>query len=127
VLMKKFTAFLLFLAASLAFAIPAPQQITIELGKSFTLQGLDRATFEDMNFYIESVSMTGENAQVMIALTLGESEETETLMLELPAAASIEVGEYTLTLQGATVPEEPDMPCSVSTVTLVLEKTEADL
>lgn len=125
--MKTFLGFVLTAMASIVFAIPAPQNITIELGKSFTLQGLDTATFEDLNLSLESVNMTGENPQVMLALTQGDSEEAETLMLELPAAGSIELGDYTLTLLGATVPEEPDMACSVSTATLILEKTEAEL
>jgi hypothetical protein len=123
--MKKFLAFLLVATINLAFAIPAPQQIAIELDEPFTLQGLDTATFDDMTFYLESVSVTGENAQVMVTLTLGESEEM--LVLETPMAASVEVGDYTLTLQGATIPKDPDMACSVSTATLVLEKTESEL
>lgn len=123
------TFLILFVASMLGivFAVPAPQQITIEPGQSFSLTGLDSATFEDMTFRLESVTMSGENPQVMVAMTLGESEEAETFMLESPMAASVEVGDYTLTLLGASIPEDATMPCAVSRTTLVLEKTEKPL
>lgn len=122
--MKNFLALLL-ITSSLAFAVPAPQQITIELGQSFSIQGLDTAIFETMTFHLESVNMTGENPQVMISLATSETEEPEMMMLELPVAASTEIGDYTLTLLGANVPEDSSMSCAVSSATLVLEKTEA--
>jgi hypothetical protein len=125
--MKLFFTLLLASILGLAFAVPAPQHIAIELGKAFSVKGSDTASFETMTFRLESVSVTGENPQVMVSVTTGENEEPDMLMLELPAAASVEVGDYTLTLLGATVPENSDMPCAVSTGTLVLEKTEAEL
>jgi hypothetical protein len=121
--MKNFLALLFVLTLSLALAVPVPQQITIELGQPFAIQGVDSATFADMTFRLESVNMTGENPQVLVTVIIGE--ESEGLMLELPAAASVEVGEYTLTLQGAKVPEDSSMSCAVSSATLVLEKTQA--
>jgi hypothetical protein len=124
--MKTLLAFLVASMINLVFALPAPQQIVIELGQPFKLAGLDSATFESMMFDLSSVTMTGSDAQVLVRLTLG-SEEAETLMLETPIAASIEVGDYTLTLLGASVPEDADMSCAVSTATLVLEKTEKPL
>jgi hypothetical protein len=122
-------ALVLFLAALLGivFAVPAPQQITINLGESFDLRGADTATFDKMTFRLESVNITGDSPQVMVALTTGESEEADMLLLELPAAASIDIGEYTLTLLGATVPADAEMSCAVSTATLILEKTEKPL
>jgi hypothetical protein len=125
--MRKILLLCFITCLSLVFAVPAPQQIVITLSEAFTVQGLDSATFEDMSFSLESVTMTGENPQVMVALALGESDEAETLLLELPAAASVEVGDYTLTLLSATVPKDPDMSCAVSTATLILEKTESAL
>jgi hypothetical protein len=123
--MKNFFSLLLVLISSLTFAVPAPQQITIELGESFSVRGADAATFEDMTFRLESVNMIGDNPQVMISLSMSETEEPETLLLEMPIASSIEVGDYTLTLLGADVPEDSSMSCAVSSATLVLEKTEA--
>ncbi len=106
-------------------ALPAPQQITVQLGKAFSLQGLDAATFEEMTFSLGSVNITGDNPQVLVAMTTGE--EVETLILELPAAASVQIGDYTLTLVGAQVPGDAEMSCAVSAATLVLEKTEQAL
>ncbi len=123
------TFFALFTASilGLVFALPAPQQLVIELDQAFSLSGLDTATLGDMTFSLESVTMTGENPQVMVALTTGESEETATLMLELPMAASVKVGDYTLTLLSASVPENQEAMCGVSSATLVLDKPEKPL
>jgi hypothetical protein len=122
-------ALVLFLAAflSLAFAVPAPQQITIQLGQSFSIAGLDMATFDDMNFRLESVTMKGDKAQVVLTLTTGESETPEMLMLGLPDTGSIKIGEYALTLLGAGVPADTTMLCAVSRAMFVLEKTEESL
>jgi hypothetical protein len=78
-----------------------------------------------MTFRLESVNITGDNPQVMISLTTNEMEDPEMLLLELPAAASVDIGDYTLTLQGASVPEDSSISCAVSRATLVLEKAEA--
>jgi hypothetical protein len=123
--MKNFVALFVLVALSFVFAVPAPQQIIVELGKPFSLQGLDSATFEEMRFDLGSVTVSGDTAQVMVNMTIGE--ESEPLMLESPLAASVEIGEYILTLLGAEVPEDSSMSCAVSTARLVLEKTETAL
>lgn len=124
--MKSFLALVLVVLLGFTFAVPAPQQIAITLGQSFSLSSADSATFENMTFRLQSVTLTGDNPHVMVALTVGESEEAETLVLELPAT-SIDVGDYTLTLLGGSVPEDSSALCAVSRATLMLEKTEKPL
>jgi hypothetical protein len=125
--MRTFLTLFLTGILGLVFALPAPQQIATELDKPFSVQGLDTTTFEAMTFFLSSVTLTADNPQVMLEMTLGESEDAELLMLETSVAASIEVGDYTLTLLSASVPEDADMSCAVSTATLVLKKTEKPL
>jgi hypothetical protein len=131
--MKKLLLSLLFvLALGFALATPAPQQITIELGKAFTLQGADTASFEGMKFNLGSVTMMGDNPQVMLTMfinakAMNDSSEGEPLMLELPAAASVQLGDYTLTLVSASQPDDEAMSCAVSRATLILEETEKAL